>query len=233
MTPVFSDRVLYEDNHLLVLNKPAGIPTMGVAKGRESVIEAAKRYIRERYDKPGEVFVGVVSRLDAPVTGVLLFARTSKAANRLNTQFRGREVQKTYWALVEGTGLPETGRLEHHLAPDARHRRMWAVGPGMAGAKAAALAYRRLERIGRCSLVEIVLETGRKHQIRVQFADRGHPIAGDRKYGSTLTWPEGIGLHARRLRIEHPVRREPMVFEAALPTAWREYGVTMVDAKKG
>lgn len=233
MKPISSDYVLYEDNHLLVLNKPAGIPTMGVAKDRESFIEAAKRYIKERYDKPGEVFLGVVSRLDAPVTGVLLFARTSKAANRLNEQFRSRTVEKTYWALVEGVGLPETGRLENYLAPDPRHRRMWAVGPCMAGAKAAVLAYRRLELVGRCSLVEIALETGRKHQIRVQFADGGHPIAGDRKYGSAISWPEGIALHARRLRIEHPVRREPMVFEAPLPAAWRKFGVAAADGRVG
>ena len=198
---------------------------MGVAKDRISFLDVAKRYIKERYDKPGEVYLGVVSRLDAPVTGVLLFARTSKAARRLNEQFRSRSVEKTYWALVEGTQLPREGRLENHLSPHARHRRMCVVGPQVEGAKPAALAYRRLERVDGCSLVEITLETGRKHQIRVQFADRKFPIVGDRKYGAVRPWSGGIALHARRLEIEHPVRREPIVFEAPLPEAWRRFGV--------
>ena len=199
---------------------------MGVAKDRVSFLDEAKRYIKKRYDKPGEVYLGVVSRLDAPVTGVLLFARTSKAARRLNEQFRSRSVEKTYWALVEGVRLPKEGRFENHLAPDPRHRRMWVVGPQGEDAKPAALAYRLLERVDGCSLVEIALETGRKHQIRVQFADRKFPIVGDRKYGSVRPWPQGIALHARRLAIEHPVRREPIVFEAPLPKAWHRFGVS-------
>ena len=216
--------VLYEDNHLLVLNKPAGLPTMGVPASAPTLLSAAKEYIKQKYQKPGNVYLGVMSRLDAPVTGVVLLARTSKAAARMTEQFRTHAVQKTYWTLVEGTLPQAAGNYTDWLVQDERHRRMHVVASNHAGAKEARLAYRLLSSNGRLSLVEVELETGRKHQIRLQMADHGHPVIGDRKYGSLSKFAAGIALHARRLVVAHPVRGESLVFEAPLPKYWpREF----------
>lgn len=218
-------KVLYEDNHLLAVLKPAGLATMGLRGDKPTLLAAAKQYIGDRYHKPGNVYLGVVSRLDAPVTGVVLFARTSKAARRLNEQFRARSVRKVYWALVEGRVEPLSDEWVHWVCHDERHRRVHVVGPNHPGAKEARLTYRRLEVRGGISRLELELETGRKHQIRVQLADRGHPILGDRKYGSQRPFPAGIALHARHLRINHPVRDELVSLEAPLPEAWGTLGV--------
>ena len=212
--------ILYEDNHLLAVNKPAGLPTMGTPGGHPTLLTVAKEYIGRKYHKPGNVYLGVMSRLDAPVTGVVLLARTSKAARRLTEQFRTHAVQKIYWALVEGKIDPPQGRLVDWLGEDERHRRMHIVGPTLAGAKEARLNYRRLAVQGAGALVEIELETGRKHQIRLQLAHHGHPIVGDRKYGSRQPFPNGIALHARRLVVAHPIGGEPLVVEAPLPREW-------------
>lgn len=217
--------VLYEDNHLLAVAKPAGLPTMGVAAGLPSLLELAKAYIKERYDKPGNVYLGVVSRLDAPVTGVVLIARTSKAARRLTEQFRTRAVEKTYWALVEGQIDPPEGECVDWVGQDERHRRMWIVGPSVAGAKNARLHYQQIGAFADSSLVEVALETGRKHQIRLQLAHRGHPILGDRKYGSCRRWPQGIALHARRIVLIHPVKGGRLQIDAPIPKFWRQFGV--------
>ncbi len=213
--------VLYEDNHLLVVNKPAGTPTMGTPKGTPTLLSAAKEYVKEEYHKPGNVYLGVVSRLDAPVTGVMLFARTSKAARRLNEQFRTRAVEKVYWALVEGIVKPAVGECVDFVAPDKRHRRMHIVERELTAAKEARLSYRRLQVTGGNSLLEVTLETGRKHQIRIQMSHRGWPIVGDRKYGSRRRWSSGIALHARRLVIAHPTKGDVLQFEAPLPVGWR------------
>jgi 23S rRNA pseudouridine1911/1915/1917 synthase len=242
--------VLYEDNHLLAVHKPAGLATMGTPSGLPTLFGLAKDYIKRKYDKPGNVYLGVVSRLDAPVTGVVLLARTSKAASRLTEQFRTHAVEKLYWALVEGPVEPAVGKLVDWLGQDERHRRMHIVGRGMPGAKEARLSYRRLTTVdaegmaagratrkasGRASaggapasifsLLEVKLETGRKHQIRLQLAHHGHPVVGDHKYGSRQPFPHGIALHARRLIVAHPVRGERLVLEAPLPACWpREVG---------
>ena len=212
--------VLYEDNHLLVLNKPAGLPTMGTPDGTPTLLTAAKDYIKEKYHKPGNVYLGVMSRLDAPVTGVVLLARTSKAAARMTEQFRTHAVEKTYWALVEGTPQPPSGSYTDWLVQDERHRRMHVVESAHAGAKEARLAYRLLSSDGRISLLEVELETGRKHQIRLQMAHHGHPVIGDHKYGSQRKFSSGIALHARRLVVAHPTRGEALVFEAPPPKSW-------------
>jgi 23S rRNA pseudouridine1911/1915/1917 synthase len=212
--------VLYEDNHLLVLNKPAGLPTMGLPGGEATLLTLAKDYVKQKYQKPGNVYLGVVSRLDAPVTGIVLFARTSKAAARLTEQFRTRAVQKTYWALVEHSSLPTSGSYTDWLIHDERHRRVHVAGSEQPGSKEARLAYRQIASDGRLSLLEVELETGRKHQIRVQLAHHGQPVVGDRKYGSPLKFPAGIALHARRLVIAHPVLAETMEFVAPLPKYW-------------
>ena len=218
--------VIYEDNHLLVLNKPAGLPTMGTPDGTPTLLTVAKDYIKEKYQKPGNVYLGVMSRLDAPVTGVVLLARTSKAAARMTEQFRTHVVQKSYWTLVAGTPHPTSGSYTDWLIQDERHRCMHVVENGRLGAKEARLAYRLLGHPalgvgdGRISFLEVELETGRKHQIRLQMAHHGHPVVGDRKYGSQLKFSSGIALHARRLVVAHPVRGEPLVFEAPVPKSW-------------
>jgi 23S rRNA pseudouridine1911/1915/1917 synthase len=223
--------VLYEDNHLLAVSKPAMLPTMGVAEGRPSLLAAAKEYIRRKYAKRGEVYLGIVSRLDAPVTGVVLLARTSKAAGRLTKLFRERDVDKSYLALVEGRVEPASGRLVHFLRKDERHRRMHVTGEDTPGAQRAELSYRVLNKDKEAArqgdkeitLLEIQLITGRKHQIRVQLAKAGWPVVGDRKYGSSQPFPAGIALHARRLVFEHPVRKTRLAIEAPLPSAWRSW----------
>jgi 23S rRNA pseudouridine1911/1915/1917 synthase len=208
--------VLYEDNHLLALSKPAGRPTLTAM---------AKQYIKGRYAKPGNVYLGVVSRLDAPVSGIVLLARTSKAARRLTEQFRCGTVEKTYWTIVEGNVEPPLESCVDWVGKDERQHRMQIVEPTSPGAKQARLCYRRLARVQRDSLLEVKLQTGRKHQIRLQLAHRGHPILGDRKYGSRRRWPTGIALHARRLVIGHPVGGAPLELEAPLPGVWRTFGV--------
>jgi 23S rRNA pseudouridine1911/1915/1917 synthase len=218
--------ILYEDNHLLAVLKPAGIATMGVSDDKPSLLSHAKDYIKRRYNKPGNVYLGVMSRLDALVTGIVLFARTSKAAARLTEQFRTHAVEKTYWAVVEGILEPAVGSFSDHIGKDEPNHRMRIVGPGLPGAKLANLTYRKLSDIQGQSMMEITLKTGRKHQIRLQFAHHGHPILGDRKYGSRQSFPLGIALHARRLVVAHPVKGEPIVLEAPLPDAWYSWGVS-------
>jgi 23S rRNA pseudouridine1911/1915/1917 synthase len=220
--------VLYEDNHLLAVNKPAMLPTMGVAEDRPSLLSAAKEYVRKKYSKPGNVYLGIVSRLDAPVTGVVLMARTSKAAGRLAKQFRERDVEKIYWAIVEGNVEPREGRLVDYLRKDERHRRVHASGAATPGAQFAELNFRTLgflpgeprPRDRSASLLEVRPHTGRKHQIRVQLSQAGFPILGDRKYGNTRRFPQGIALHARRLVARHPVSKMQIELEAPLPEAW-------------
>jgi len=214
--------VLYEDNHLLIVNKPAGLATMGVEAGTASLLTLAKDYLREKYRKPGNVYLGVVSRLDAPVTGAVVLARTSKAAARMTAQFRERSVEKTYWAIVAGRPSPAEGEYVDWLRKDERLRRMLVAAPGEPGAQEARLRYGTLEGLSRAghSLLEIRLETGRKHQIRAQFAHHGHPIVGDAKYGSREALPAGIALHARRLVVEHPTLRTPVEAVAPLPGSW-------------
>ena len=222
--------VLYEDNHLLAVAKPAGLATMGTPGNKPTLLSLAKEYVKRRYAKPGNVFLGVMSRLDAPVTGVVLLARTSKAARRMTEQFRCRLVEKIYWAVVEGRIDPAQGRLVDWVAPDERHRRMHIVGEKLPGAKQARGAYRRLATPASMEvegdwLLEVELETGRKHQIRLQLAHRGWAILGDRKYGSRRRWASGIALHARRLVVNHPVKDERLELQAPLPASWQSFGV--------
>lgn len=218
-------RVLYEDNHLLAIDKPAMLPTMGAEEGKPSLITIAREYVKAKYKKPGNVYLGVVSRLDAPVTGVVLLARTSKAAARLTEQFRSREVEKVYWAIVEGVADPPQGELIDWLRKNESARRVQVVSKNAPGAQEARLRYRTLGAAAGGSLLEIRLETGRKHQIRVQLAHRGLPVRGDRKYGAELSFASGIALHARSLELIHPVRKSPLRLEAPLPVSWRKCGV--------
>ena len=218
MKPPFP--ILYEDNHLLIVDKPAALPTMGVEAGRPSVIEALKEYLKRKYDKPGNVYLGIVSRLDAPVTGVLVTARTSKAAARLNEQFRSQEVEKVYWALVSPPPEEAQEQLSDWVRKDERHRKMHVCTEAAPGAQLARLSYRTLQRRDERALLEVRLETGRKHQIRLQLGSRGSPVVGDRKYGSKRAFPAGIALHSRRLILTHPVKKTPIEIEAPLPDSW-------------
>jgi 23S rRNA pseudouridine1911/1915/1917 synthase len=213
--------VLFEDNHLLVVNKPAGLPTQGAAAGEPSVVTAAKQYLKHKYDKPGNVYLGVVSRLDATVSGVLVLARTSKAAARLSEQFRTGTVEKLYLALVERAPQPPAATLEHWLLKAEAEQRMIVVAPQTPGAQLARLSYELIEDSTKRALLAVQLQSGRKHQIRVQLATIGCPILGDRKYGSRMPFAGGgIALHSRRLAIDHPTSKERLTFEAPLPAAW-------------
>ena len=216
--------ILYEDNHLLVVDKPPGLPTMGVVAPKPSLLTEAKAYIKEKYQKPGNVYLGIVSRLDAPVTGLLLIARTSKAAARLTEQFRNKKVQKSYWALVETPPKPDQATLQNWVCKDERHRRMHVVSAETEGAREAILSYQTLQSSRGSTLLEIDLKTGRKHQIRLQLSHQGHPILGDRKYGSRREFPAGIALHAHSLSFQHPVQDKVLQFTAPLPTCWKSYG---------
>ncbi len=215
--------VLFEDNHLLAVSKPAGLPTMGVTADRASLLTVAKQYIKQKYNKPGNVYLGIVSRLDAPVTGVVLIARTSKAARRLSEQFRQRDIEKRYWALVQRPPRPASATWTDWVRKDERHRKVLISEPEVEGAQQAILAYRTLEIARSVVHVEIELVTGRKHQIRVQFAAHRSPILGDRKYGSTTSFPSGIALHARELQFTHPIQKSPVHLVAPLPPSWRKY----------
>ena len=216
--------ILYEDNHLLVVNKPAELPTMGLQDESETLLGQCKQIIKQKYNKPGNVFLGVVSRLDARVTGVIVIARTSKAAKRLTDAFRNRDVEKHYWALTEVSPSPKNGTMEDYLVSDSRHRRVHvAKSENADGAKHAVLDYQLIEDYRNASLVQIDLKTGRKHQIRIQFSSRNMPLIGDYKYGSELKLSNGIGLHSRHLAFEHPVRKIPMEFTVDTPKPWNAY----------
>lgn len=217
--------ILHEDNHLLVVNKPSGIPTMGALPDEPSLWQMAKEYLKEKYHKPGNVYLGVVSRLDALVSGAIVFARTSKAAARLNEQFRNSSVEKTYWAVVEGVGLSSTGTCQDWLLKDDAAHRVRAVAGSRPGAQRATLSFRRLRELSDATWLEIALESGRKHQIRVQMSHRGHPILGDKKYGAANRFAVGIALHSRRLALAHPVTKEPLEWTAPLGRGWKEIGV--------
>lgn len=217
-------QVLYEDNHLLVVAKPAGLISQGAQADDESLVTQAKDYLKKKYNKPGNVYIGVVSRLDASVSGVTVLARTSKAADRLTKAFRERETNKLYWAIVSGSP-PPSGELRDWLVKDERLQRVVVTTPTTSGAKEAVLRYRRRRQVPGGTWLEIELLTGRKHQIRVQLASRGLAILGDTKYGGPPSFRSGIALHARRLEFVHPVTKVPLAFEAPVPASWHGFGI--------
>ena len=257
--------ILYEDNHLLVVNKPAGLATMGTGD-EQTVHSLACDYLRQKYQKQGNVYLGVVHRLDSMSSGTLVLARTSKAAARLSEQFRqsseslsndrspakkdtARSPQKNYLAVVQRTranaskgsglegsawanddfraGVPSEGKLHDWLVKNEREHRMEVTGKSVRGAVEALLDFRRLDGEDAIesenAVVGVQLRTGRKHQIRVQFASRGYPVWGDVKYGAKQQRGRGIALHAWRLSIEHPTAKNEMVFQSPVPTVWRQW----------
>ncbi|MBQ2608250.1 MAG: RNA pseudouridine synthase, partial [Paludibacteraceae bacterium] len=203
--------VLYEDNHIIAVNKTCNEIVQGDKTGDMPLSEMVKAYIKEKYDKPGEVFLGVTHRLDRPTSGVVLFARTSKALTRLNEMFRSHEqIKKTYWAIVQGCPKQLEARLENYLTRNERLNKSFIAKPGAKEAKQAVLSYRTLARGENYTLLEIDLETGRHHQIRCQLASIGCPVKGDLKYGAKRSNPDGgICLHARKIEFIHPVKKEP------------------------
>jgi 23S rRNA pseudouridine1911/1915/1917 synthase len=213
--------ILFEDNHCIAVAKPAGVASAHY-QGREQTLDrTVKEYLKQKYHKPGNVFLGVVQRLDKPVTGVLLFARTSKAAARLAKQFRDGSVEKVYWAVAEGESLPAAGSLEDWLLKDRAAGRVEVVEPRTAGARQALLHYQRRASHGGLSWLEVRPQTGRTHQLRVQLAHHGHPIYGDARYGSVHTFNDTVALHARSLTFLHPISYDPLTLTADVPRAWR------------
>jgi len=211
-------QVLYEDNHLIAVNKRAGDIVQGDQTGDTPLTEIVKQYIKTKYDKPGEVFLGLVHRLDRPTTGIIVFARTSKALERMNALFASRETRKTYWAVVHEAPPTPEGRLVHYMQRNPKQNKSYAHPIDAPGRKKAALRYRLLKQLDRYYLLEIELETGRHHQIRAQLAAIGCTIKGDLKYGAPRSNPDGgIHLHARSLEFIHPVRKEPVHIVADPP----------------
>lgn len=210
--------VIYEDNHLLVVNKESGVLVQGDATGDVPLSELAKEYIKEHYGKPGDVFLGVVHRLDRPVSGIVVLARTTKALERMNALFREKETKKIYWAIVKERPVLSEGTLIHWLLKDEAKNKTTAFKQETAGALRSELNFRVLASAEGRWLLEVNPITGRPHQIRVQLASMGCVISGDLKYGDKTATPDGsIYLHARKLSFVHPVRKEFMTFEAQVP----------------
>ncbi len=211
--------VLYEDNHIIAVNKTCNEIVQGDRTGDMPLSDMVKAYLKEKYQKPGEVFLGVPHRLDRPTSGVVLFARTSKALTRLNEMFRSHErIQKTYWAITEHAPVPPEGRLEHYLLRKEQQNKSYVVQEGTQNAKLAKLTYRTLGHSDRYYLVEVHLETGRHHQIRCQLSAVGCPIKVVLKYGANRSNPDGgISLHARSIAFQHPVSKEFIRIVAPVP----------------
>lgn len=217
--------VLYEDNHIIAVNKTCNEIVQGDKTGDIPLSEIVKAYIKEKYNKPGEVFLGVTHRLDRPTSGVVLFARTSKALTRLNEMFKSHEqIRKTYWAIVQGAPKIPEARLENYLVRNEAQNKSYIAKPGAKEAKLAVLSYKTLVRGDNYTLLEINLETGRHHQIRCQLAAIGCPVKGDLKYGAKRSNPDGgICLHARRIEFIHPVSKQEICITAPVPddALWR------------
>jgi len=222
--------ILFEDNHIIAVNKTHHDLVQKDATGDLSLDDKLKQYIKIRYNKPGEVFLGVVHRLDRPVTGAVLFARTSKSLTRLTTMFREGKITKTYWAIVKNEPPKESDRLLHHMVRNPKQNKSYCHENSVPGSKEAILSYKRIGKSDNYYLLEINLETGRHHQIRAQLAQIGSPIKGDLKYGFPRSNPDGgISLHAREIRFIHPVLKTEIVITATPPEKeglWNAFGLT-------
>lgn len=215
---IHGNQILFEDNHLLVVNKLPSEIVQGDKTGDEPLSEKARQYIKEKYGKPGNVFLGVVHRLDRPVSGAVIFARTSKALSRLNEMLRARTINKTYWAVVCGEPARKADKLIHYLKKNQQKNISFAYNEAGEGRLRAELDYRVLGKSDRYTLLEVFLHTGRHHQIRVQLAELGCPIKGDLKYGAPRSNKDAsIHLHARTITFEHPTRKEEIKIIAPVP----------------
>ena len=210
--------ILYEDNHIIIVNKKPGEIVQGDKTGDEPLVETLKRYIKERDAKPGNVFMGVVHRLDRPVSGVVVFAKTSKALSRMNALFASGDVHKTYWAVTRGKPDQPEAELKHYIKSVERNNKSYTYPTPVEGSKEARLVYRLIGSSERYNLLEVRLFTGRKHQIRVQLSSVGCPVKGDLKYGDMRSNQDGsISLHARNIRFEHPVSHQLIDVTAPVP----------------
>lgn len=223
--------VLYEDSHIIAVNKTCNEIVQGDKTGDTPLSEIVKDYIKVKYNKPGAVFLGVPHRLDRPTSGVVLFARTSKALTRLNEMFKSHEqIKKTYWAIVQGCPKVPEARLENYLTRNETLNKSFIAKPNAKEAKRAILTYKTLVRGEHYSLLEINLETGRHHQIRCQLAAIGCPVKGDLKYGAKRSNPDGgISLHARQIAFIHPVKKEPICITSPVPndSLWQQLAASV------
>tara|TARA_R110002124_G_scaffold116832_3_gene273525 strand:- start:6345 stop:7031 length:687 start_codon:yes stop_codon:yes gene_type:complete len=211
-------QVLFEDNHIVIVNKRAGDISQGDKTGDKPLSDVVKAYIKEKYNKPGDVFLGVVHRLDRPTSGVIIFARTSKALERLNKMLRDKTIKKTYWAVVKNQPTKEQDTLTNFLKKNPKNNKSTAYSKEIDGSKKAILHYKTIKKLDNYSLLEIDLETGRHHQIRCQISAIGSPIKGDLKYGFNRSNKDGsIHLHARRINFTHPVSKEIIQITAPVP----------------
>lgn len=212
------DQIVFEDNHMIVINKKVGQLVQGDKTGDESLLDSIKNFIKIRDGKPGNVFLGLVHRIDRPTSGLVIYAKTSKALSRLTQMINNREIKKTYWAVVTKEHIAPSQRLVHYLKKNEKNNKAIVFPKATEGAKEAILTYTVLKKLDRYLLLEIDLETGRHHQIRAQLSKHGVPIKGDLKYGSPRSNLDGgINLHARKLRFVHPVTKENIEIIAPLP----------------
>ena len=219
--------ILYEDNHIIAVNKSNSDIVQGDKTGDEPLSDLVKAYIKKKYKKPGDVYLGIIHRLDRPVSGVVLFARTSKAAARLSQMFLDNKISKTYWAIVKNLPEQSEATLTHYMVKNQEKNKSSAHVSKRSGAKEAILSYKHISSSANYHLLEVNLQTGRHHQIRCQLAKIGCPIRGDLKYGyARSNKTPGINLHARRIEFMHPVKEEHIVITAKLPkteTLWNEF----------
>ena len=220
-----ASQIIYEDNHLLVINKKVGQLVQGDKTGDESLLDSIKNFIKIRDNKPGNVYLGLVHRIDRPTSGLVIYAKTSKALSRLTQMVKNREIKKTYWTVVAKEMIPPSKRLVHYLKKNEKNNKAIVFPKPTEGAKEAILTYNIVKSLDNYLLLEIDLETGRHHQIRAQLSKNGTPIKGDLKYGSPRSNPDGgIHLHARKLEFIHPVTKENIEIIAPVPqndTIWR------------
>ncbi|MCO6564161.1 MAG: RluA family pseudouridine synthase [Apibacter sp.] len=223
------NQILFEDNHIIIINKKAGQLVQGDKTGDLSLIDEVKSYIKQKYSKPGNVFVGLVHRIDRPTSGIVIFAKTSKALTRLTEMLKKREIKKTYWAVVKKNEIPETQRLVHYLKKNEKSNKaiIYHTPPPNAGSKEAILTYKIIKKSENYMLLEINLETGRHHQIRAQLSAIKCPIKGDLKYGADRSNYDGsIHLLARKIEFIHPIKKENILLEAPVPkndNLWKSF----------
>jgi len=218
--------VLYEDNHVIVVNKTSSEIVQGDKTGDTPLSEIVKQWLKEKYNKPGNVFAGVIHRLDRPVSGLVIFAKTSKALERMNALFRQGEIKKTYWAIVKTPPPQPEGELVHYLVRNEKLNKSFANDSEKPGSQKAILSYKLLAQSDNYFLLEIVLKTGRHHQIRCQLAKIGCPVKGDLKYGFDRSNKDGgISLHARKICFIHPISKEPVAITAPVPEdkLWKHF----------
>ncbi|GAB6007638.1 RNA pseudouridine synthase [Bacteroidia bacterium] len=216
--------VLYEDNHIIIVNKTVSEIVQGDKTGDKPLSEIVKEYLKEKYNKQGNVFCGVTHRLDRPTSGIVVFAKTSKALARLNDMFKNKEISKTYWAVVKEAPKQAEGTLKHYLVRNEKQNKSYAYDAEKPNSKLAILHYKLIARSDKYNMLEVDLETGRHHQIRCQLAKIGCPVKGDLKYGADRSNPDGgISLHARKISFIHPVSKEPVEIIAPVPddNLWR------------